>query len=1038
MKEFDKLLDDLSPILDNMPGAYQIWKEGNRAYRSGDLLKSNRCQSLIKLLHSSTIYSSCNLGDDVGFAYGGSGILIHKDSDIGNKVIIGTGVTLGERAGHHRIKHDGTVGYAPKVEDYVFIGTGAKILGGITIGKFSIIGANSVVMEDVPPFSVYAGIPARKISLVTPDNVKKFRSTYTKLRHLDERQFIRYFTSHYNKINESNSHLNVLILGSCVSRDILNQDQAGFINLVDYYARTSFASLASKKFSNHSLVNIQQIPTNFGKKMVERDLSKDIFNCLTTSEYDYLLLDLIDERFKVFYDENRTCCTISSEFVRSKFDFKTISGRTAHLGSNLRWNLWQKGFQRLLNMLRQTNSLHKLILNKVFWSTHKDNDVPFENIEQINQANLFLQQMYEVIEKEIPKNQILEFDKSLFLGSTTHRWGEAPYHYTNDYYRVALEKIKQLANFECYEVSSQKLLPSINSNFMSEFIIKFPFISNAQFSENGKLLIEKSIYKVNGFADFILDDKIDWLVNPFDNRTWQWNLQQLSFLPYLIKYYFETNDIHILITAIAFIKSWDRECLKLSDEMVWHDHGTALRARNILAIYSLSKNIVSNSVHQSFVPSDMTTDIDYLVNIVNIHTKKLLDDKFYSKGTNHGLDQSLVLFQICAELPQLDNDGLFMKIAIQRINTELSHAFRSDGGHIENSPGYLVFGLKQIISAISLGKIYFGDETPIGFDPSIFNNAVLSLVYMTHPNLHLPIIGDTVSHKVNKIFNSNLMPSSKVYNQFLYLISNCKQGVKPEKKLHVLSETGYIMYRDGWDINGLHFVMKSGFLSTYHRHDDDTSFTLFAYGEEWLTDGGLYKHSASDKYRLYLRSVNAHNLSLPIAATASRNIEEVTSEVTFAHETSNGFVAMAKTNMITGFNIEREVNYVNNEHAIYLHDKCISNGDLKNSNVTRMTNRFLSNTSTYVTRFIIPKGKKIIRTNVGVEVLGKLYKMSITSQKIFDSVAVRTGVEEKNSLCGWQSVKSGVLEKSIVVEFRYSGQDLDVIHCLKFEKLDEH
>lgn len=50
-----------------------------------------------------------------------------------------------------------------KIEDDVWIGAGAKILDGVTIGKGSVIGAGAVVTDDIPPYSVAVGVPARVI-----------------------------------------------------------------------------------------------------------------------------------------------------------------------------------------------------------------------------------------------------------------------------------------------------------------------------------------------------------------------------------------------------------------------------------------------------------------------------------------------------------------------------------------------------------------------------------------------------------------------------------------------------------------------------------------------------------------------------------------------------------------------------------------------------------------------------------------------------------------------------------------------------------
>ena len=81
------------------------------------------------------------------------GIIISGDAVFGDDCIIRNGVTVG-------LKHTGHRG-SPILGNRVDIGAGAKILGPIQIGNDVIIGANAVVLTDVPPNSLAVGIPAR-------------------------------------------------------------------------------------------------------------------------------------------------------------------------------------------------------------------------------------------------------------------------------------------------------------------------------------------------------------------------------------------------------------------------------------------------------------------------------------------------------------------------------------------------------------------------------------------------------------------------------------------------------------------------------------------------------------------------------------------------------------------------------------------------------------------------------------------------------------------------------------------------------------
>ena len=86
----------------------------------------------------------------------GMGVVIGETAIIGNDVIIYQGVTLGGTSLEPTKRH-------PTIEDRVVIGAGAKVLGNITIGSGSRLGANSVVIESCPPNSTVVGIPGKII-----------------------------------------------------------------------------------------------------------------------------------------------------------------------------------------------------------------------------------------------------------------------------------------------------------------------------------------------------------------------------------------------------------------------------------------------------------------------------------------------------------------------------------------------------------------------------------------------------------------------------------------------------------------------------------------------------------------------------------------------------------------------------------------------------------------------------------------------------------------------------------------------------------
>lgn len=86
----------------------------------------------------------------------GMGVVIGETCEIGNNVTVYQGVTLGGTGKEKGKRH-------PTIKDNALIATGAKVLGSITIGENSKIGAGSVVLHDVPDNSTVVGIPGRVV-----------------------------------------------------------------------------------------------------------------------------------------------------------------------------------------------------------------------------------------------------------------------------------------------------------------------------------------------------------------------------------------------------------------------------------------------------------------------------------------------------------------------------------------------------------------------------------------------------------------------------------------------------------------------------------------------------------------------------------------------------------------------------------------------------------------------------------------------------------------------------------------------------------
>ena len=124
------------------------------------------------------IHPGAKIGKNL-FIDHGMGVVIGETSQIGNNVTIYHMATLGGIAPSINSNEQRNIKRHPTIEDDVVIGSGAQVLGPVTVGRCAKIGANAVITKNVPEKAVMVGIPAKNVGLadsefkpygITPDS----------------------------------------------------------------------------------------------------------------------------------------------------------------------------------------------------------------------------------------------------------------------------------------------------------------------------------------------------------------------------------------------------------------------------------------------------------------------------------------------------------------------------------------------------------------------------------------------------------------------------------------------------------------------------------------------------------------------------------------------------------------------------------------------------------------------------------------------------------------------------------------------------
>jgi serine O-acetyltransferase len=137
------------------PGLHAVWtyRVAHGLWVRGFRFPARAISQIARWLTGIEIHPGATIGRRF-FIDHGMGVVIGETAEVGDDVMLYHGVTLGGRQREGGKRH-------PTLRDGVAVGAGAKILGPITIGAHSLVGANAVVTRDAAAESVLVGVPAR-------------------------------------------------------------------------------------------------------------------------------------------------------------------------------------------------------------------------------------------------------------------------------------------------------------------------------------------------------------------------------------------------------------------------------------------------------------------------------------------------------------------------------------------------------------------------------------------------------------------------------------------------------------------------------------------------------------------------------------------------------------------------------------------------------------------------------------------------------------------------------------------------------------
>ncbi|WP_438455125.1 heparinase II/III domain-containing protein [Vreelandella venusta] len=346
-----------------------------------------------------------------------------------------------------------------------------------------------------------------------------------------------------------------------------------------------------------------------------------------------------------------------------------------------------------------------------------------------------------------------------------------------------------------------------------------------------KKLFDEHQFVTNNFDDTELNlITFDWQSLERD-RNWWWQLQALPFLNWYVnslELQTEEERTRYLSVCLDAIHGWIKNAKQNKESpLVWHDHASAFRARNI------TNWLLFCDTAGLWLKEE--SRIDPFANLIIEHLDWLQEDKHYSKHTNHGFDQAMIALTISLMFAR-DDFELYRQCNRARLKDEVTFAFTDEGVHKENSPGYQKMMLGRLKQLRTLSPL--GEQEISQMGELYIEKAEAFLRAITLPNGYLPMIGDTKGGEVGLLNNDSLKKGIDVFDY---------------------SRSGYVIVKGNSEkVGEFYFLIKNCHFSNYHRHDDDLMIFLWSNGDVILGDGGLYSHNEKDEIRKFLRSNLAH------------------------------------------------------------------------------------------------------------------------------------------------------------------------------------
>ncbi|MDC1205329.1 heparinase II/III family protein [Candidatus Pacebacteria bacterium] len=345
---------------------------------------------------------------------------------------------------------------------------------------------------------------------------------------------------------------------------------------------------------------------------------------------------------------------------------------------------------------------------------------------------------------------------------------------------------------------------------------------------------------------------ITWNEDPFSDIYWRFNFYNLEPVRNLLYAWGATGNpiykdkLAEIITSFIDTGTYG--------QYSWDLHGAAFRTMTLVDVWWKLHN--KGEFTKGELPKDLSSK---MLQTLEIHGNFLADPNNYEGAYNHGLDQSVALYLLAVNFPELPNADSWIEISSNRISELLEDIVDEDGVLVENSPYYHFYVLEkfwEINRYLKENDLFISPH----FDEKI-DKMISYAAYILQPDLNVPTIGASLKGEIKLAAIYKEM--AEFHPDLLYVLTKGAEGVQPANLNMQYPVGGQTIMRSGWGkgesyVDQTQLIFDVGNYRTNHSDLDALSFNLFSNGLTLMPDAGLYTYDPGP-YRTYFHGTRAHN-----------------------------------------------------------------------------------------------------------------------------------------------------------------------------------